>query len=88
MTSSLKDSILGLIRHLLTTCGGVAVANGYLTEQHLIDVTGALMILIGTGWSIYEKLKRNGGGQPPASTVSTAVNAIEKVSTVQRKLKL
>jgi len=54
----LKPSILGLIRHLLTTFGGVAVASGHLTDQHLVDATGALMILIGIAWSILEKRGR------------------------------
>lgn len=52
----MNDQVAGLIRHTLTTVGGVLVAKGYLEAGVLEGVIGALMTLIGTGWSIWVKV--------------------------------
>jgi len=50
-----KLAILGVVRHILTFGGGFAVAYG-LADQSMVSVAvGALMTLIGIGWSIYDK---------------------------------
>jgi hypothetical protein len=46
------DQYLGLIRHLLTVAGGALVAKGVVSDQVLNDVIGAVMTLIGFGWSM------------------------------------
>lgn len=50
-----QDIILGLIRHGLTTLGGVLVARGYLDDGTLQAIIGALLTLGGAGWSVYAK---------------------------------
>lgn len=46
------NQYLGLIRHLLTAAGGALVAKGIISTQVLNEVIGALMTLIGLGWSL------------------------------------
>ena len=53
MTFSL---ISGLARHLLTTAGGYFVAKGYIDATSVADVVGAVMVLLGTGWSAVDKV--------------------------------
>ena len=50
-----QDDIGGLIRHALTTLGGGLVANGLLTSDQLSNAVGALVVLGGLIWSIYQK---------------------------------
>lgn len=50
-----KATILGLIRHGLTTLGGALVADGLLSSSQVNDGVGAIVILIGLGWSVYQK---------------------------------
>lgn len=50
-----KDQILGLLRHLLTSAGGALVSQGLISNTQLSDGVGAVMVLIGIGWSIYTK---------------------------------
>lgn len=52
------DSILGLLRHLLTFGGGIAVAKGYTDEATATSLIGAVVTLIGGAWSIWEKISR------------------------------
>lgn len=49
------DDIQGIIRHLLTAGGGVLVADGYVSASQLQDGVGALLVLIGIGWSLFNK---------------------------------
>lgn len=46
------EQYLGFIRHLLTVAGGALVAKGVISDQVLNQVIGALMTLIGFGWSL------------------------------------
>lgn len=50
-----SDAIQGIIRHFLTTAGGALVASGVINSGQLQDAVGALMVLGGIGWSIYQK---------------------------------
>lgn len=52
-----KDMWLGLARHLLTTAGGFAVGKGLLDAGTMEAVVGALVVLIGAGWSVTDKKK-------------------------------
>lgn len=47
----------GIIRHALTSFGGVLVAKGYLDSGAVEAIVGAAMTLIGAGWSMYRKWK-------------------------------
>lgn len=50
-----KNQILGILRHVLTFAGGFIVAKGWIDEGALTELVGALMTVIGTGWSIFDK---------------------------------
>jgi hypothetical protein len=45
------ETILGIIRHVLTFGGGYLVAKGYLDEASATEIVGALTTLIGVVWS-------------------------------------
>ena len=49
------DAILGLVRHALTVAGGAFVASGTLTGSEVEQIVGAIVTLIGAGWSVYSK---------------------------------
>jgi hypothetical protein len=53
-----KNKILGIVRHVLTFGGGFAVAKGWLDEASIEQVTGAIVTLVGTAWSIFAPEKR------------------------------
>jgi hypothetical protein len=50
-----QDTILGLVRHALTSAGGYLVADGLATSSQVSDAAGAIVILIGLAWSIWNK---------------------------------
>ena len=52
----MKDIILGLARHLLTAGGGFLAAKGYASADDANLAAGALVTLIGFGWSIGQKM--------------------------------
>lgn len=52
-----QDTILGILRHVLTTAGGVLVSDGLVSQSQLADGAGALCVLIGIGWSVYNKIQ-------------------------------
>lgn len=58
--ANVKDEILGIVRHVLTTLGGAFVTAGYLTESELGIIVGSITTLIGIGLSIWDKMKRRG----------------------------
>lgn len=45
----------GLVRHILTVAGGFLVATGGIDEPTMTGGVGAIMTLLGIGWSIYKK---------------------------------
>lgn len=49
----MKSILSAIVRHLLTTFGGGAVFSGTDVDA----IVGALAVIIGIGWSIYEKRK-------------------------------
>jgi hypothetical protein len=51
----MKDQVLGLIRHTLTFVGGVIVAKGLVDDVVFQEILGAVMTLIGAGWSVASK---------------------------------
>lgn len=48
---------LGVVRHLLSAIGGVAVYNGVVTEDEAASVVGASLALFAAIWSILTKQK-------------------------------
>ncbi len=64
-----KSMILGIVRHGLTTVGGVLVSKGVIDDAGWSEAVGAIVTLIGVGWSIWEKShKPQGTETPKAST--------------------
>jgi hypothetical protein len=56
--SVLNDSQwLGVVRHLLSAIGGVAVYNGVVTEDEAASILGASLALIAAIWSVVIKQK-------------------------------
>lgn len=51
------EQIGSLVRHVVTAVGAVAVANGLVTEDQLMEIAGAVAVLAMMGWSFY--IKRN-----------------------------
>lgn len=51
----MKKEILGVLRHILTTAGGYLIATGAVDAATVEVAAGAIVTLIGVGWSIYEK---------------------------------
>jgi len=54
-----KTKLLGIIRHLLTFGGGIAVTLGHLDEAVLQEIIGLIVTLIGVVWSVFDKKKEN-----------------------------
>ncbi len=54
-TEGEMDKAQGIIRHILTTFGGVLVTGGYVTEGQLEILAGAVAILVGMAWSYWSK---------------------------------
>lgn len=50
-----KETTLGIIRHALTFVGGVLVMKGIIDEQMAMELSGAVMTLVGGVWSIVDK---------------------------------
>ena len=52
-----KDSVLGLVRHVLTFAGGFLVTAGSLDPTSLETAVGAIVTLDGIVWSVVAKKK-------------------------------
>jgi len=50
-----KEQVLGLVRHTLTFVGGFLVMQGIVEEAVVAEVSGALLTLVGTLWSVFSK---------------------------------
>lgn len=47
--------LLGFVRHVLTLGGGVLIAKGYADDAMVNELVGALVTVIGFGWSFFNK---------------------------------
>ena len=50
-----KEQVLGVLRHALTFFGGVVVAKGIVDEAMVAELSGAVITLIGSLWSVLIK---------------------------------
>lgn len=50
-----SEQIGGLVRHVLTFVGGIVVSKGYVDEQTMITVVGAVATVVGAIWSFMAK---------------------------------
>lgn len=66
-----RDTILGLLRHILTAAGGGLVAKGAVDESAMMDIVGGVILIAGAVWSIIDKRSRaskvSTGGLTPGS---------------------
>lgn len=51
----LKEAVLGVVRHTLTAVGGYLVAKGKLDFATVDTLIGAVITVLGVGWSVYQK---------------------------------
>ncbi|MDR2673858.1 MAG: hypothetical protein LBC18_03075 [Opitutaceae bacterium] len=51
----MKDTILSLVRHLLTLVGGVLAAKGIITEATWTAAAGSVTAGIGAIWGVYDE---------------------------------
>jgi hypothetical protein len=58
------ESILGVVRHILTFGGGFLVAKGWLDADTLTQAVAALASLVGVVWSVIAK---KNAPTPPAA---------------------
>ena len=49
------ESVMGVIRHILTFGGGFLVARGWVDAETVTTAVAALATLIGLGWSLWAK---------------------------------
>jgi len=54
-----KEMTTGIVRHVLTAGGGFVIGKGWIDAASFEAIAGALVTLIGIGWSIYEKKSRS-----------------------------
>lgn len=54
----LKPLIMAVARHLATAAGGALAANGLIAASEAQTVTGAILTLVGLGFSAYDKLSK------------------------------
>jgi hypothetical protein len=50
--------IAGIIRHIITTLGGAAAAQGYIGESDVQLIAGSVVTLIGVGMSVWDKYQK------------------------------
>ena len=53
-----KETILGVIRHILTFGGGYMVAKGWLDDALMNNMAAAIITLAGAAWSVWDKKTR------------------------------
>ena len=51
----MQEKVIGILRHILTFAGGLIVAKGYIDESTYLELSGALLTLIGGVWSVASK---------------------------------
>lgn len=52
-----KEQVLGIVRHTMTFVGGILIAKGLIDEGVVTEITGAILTLVGSIWSVVEKNK-------------------------------
>jgi hypothetical protein len=58
MEINMKESILGVLRHVLTTAGGYLASSGLIAANDIEVAVGAVIALAGVIWSVLEKKAR------------------------------
>lgn len=58
MNDGMMQSILGVVRHALTTFGGYVVASGFASQSDVELAIGAIVTLLGVAWSVFHKFNQ------------------------------
>jgi ABC-type nickel/cobalt efflux system permease component RcnA len=58
MTPEQRAAALGLLRHVLTALGGIAVHHGYVSQESAMEIMGAILVIVPAAWSCAEKFAR------------------------------
>ena len=53
----MQEKVIGVLRHILTFGGGFIVAKGLIDESTYLELSGALLTLLGGVWSVLSKKK-------------------------------
>lgn len=53
----MKDTILSIIRHILTFAGGLAVAKGIGSEETWVALAGSVPTTVGLIWGAFDEWK-------------------------------
>jgi hypothetical protein len=49
----------GILRSLLSMAGGIAVGKGYIDSETMTTISGAVVTLFSTGWSVAHHVTAN-----------------------------
>jgi hypothetical protein len=52
------EKTLGILRHVLTFLGGIALMNGIADESLVQEISGAALTLVGAVWSVISKKQK------------------------------
>jgi hypothetical protein len=55
MKNLTKEQFLGIVRHTLTFVGGILLTRGLIEVSAVEEISGAILTLGGTLWSIFSK---------------------------------
>ena len=51
----MQEKVLGILRHALTFVGGLIVTKGLIDESLYLELSGAILTIIGGVWSVLSK---------------------------------
>jgi len=51
----MQEKVLGIVRHAFTFIGGLVVTKGFIDESLYLELSGAILTLIGGIWSVLSK---------------------------------
>jgi hypothetical protein len=49
------DQLQGILRHLFTFAGGILATKGYIDDAVVQEISGLVITLVGTIWSVLSK---------------------------------
>lgn len=52
-----KEQVMGIVRHIFTFGGGFVLAKGWIDETTFMEISGAVVTLVGAIWSVADKKK-------------------------------
>lgn len=81
MYGTLPDTLIALLRHLLTFIAGIVVARGWISADMAAQLVGALIGLIGVAFSAFFHAGSNGTIPTQSTTPSMAKQIEDKTIT-------